>query len=180
MSDHVTSSPLPRNSRFRPWWIVVLVLLVAIGVGVAVGVLNHHSNTPSAASRSGGASKGSALLSANTKALNQLNHFAVALSSCSSASDQVSCTEQAETTFGNQLHTYANLLAGGGTFGRAEPDAAKALLLSQFNANTFEVLGNAGPTKADYDRVLHHQNLQVDLNQLENALNKINDDLRGI
>jgi hypothetical protein len=145
---------------------------------VAVGVLTHHSNPPSATSRGG--SKGSTLLAANTKALEQLNRFAVTLSRCSSAADAVTCTEHAETTFGNQLHTYANLLASGGTFGHAEPDAAKALLLSQFNANTFEVLGHAGPTKADYDRVLHNQNLQVDLNQLENALNKINDDLRGI
>jgi hypothetical protein len=157
---------------------VVLVLVAAVVVGVLVGVLSHHSNGPS--TTSSGGSKSASLLTANTKALAQLNHFASALSSCSSATDEVSCTEQAETTFGDQLHTYANLLASGGSFGRAEPDAAKALLLAQFNANTFEILGHAGSTKADYDRVLHNENLQVDLNQLENSLNKINDDLRRL
>jgi hypothetical protein len=178
MSDPATSSPTTRSRRFGAWWIVVLVLVVAVGAGILVGVLTHHSNSPSATSGDG--SKGASLLIANTKVLDQLNRFAAAMSSCSSATEEVSCTEQAEATFGDQLHTYANILASGGTFGRAEPDAAKALLLAQFNANTFEILGHAGPTKADYDRVLHNENLQVDLNQLENALNKINDDLRDI
>jgi hypothetical protein len=175
MSGRSTPAHARRTLRPRLWWLLVLVAVVVIGV--LVGVLAEHSTGgPSAPSHG---SKSSALLAANTSELADLNQFARAMSLCQQSARTVSCTEGAERTFGGQLHTYANLLAGGGNFGRAEPDATKALFLAQSNANTFEILGDAGPTLADYDRVLHHVNLQVNLNQLENALNKINDDLRG-
>jgi hypothetical protein len=175
MSGRSTPAHARRTPRPRPWWLLVLVAV--LGIGVLVGVLVQHSNGGPSTSSHG--SKSSALLTANFNALADLNHFARAMSSCQQSAHTVSCTESAERTFGGQLHTYANLLASGGNFGRAEPDATKALFLSQSNANTFEILGDAGPTPADYDRVLHHVDLQVNLNQLENALNKINDDLRG-
>jgi len=150
-------------------------LLLVVGILIAVLVIELTSRNSSAPTSASG--KDSALLAANAVVLKDLNQFAVVNSSCTSQVHAVTCTEGAERTFGGQLHTYANFLVAGRPFGISRANVTSALNITQLNANLFEILGDAGATQADYNRVLNHVNLQTSINQLENALNKVSDDL---
>jgi hypothetical protein len=48
-----------------------------------------------------------------------------------------------------------------------------ALNTAQVTANIFEVLGDAEPTQSNYNTVLHHFDLQSQIQKLQTAINNL-------
>jgi hypothetical protein len=63
--------------------------------------------------------------------------------------------------------------------GGAGKVVSTALNTAQVTANTFEILGDAQPTHANYNQVLHHFDLQGQLGKLKTAINNLASALNG-
>jgi hypothetical protein len=85
------------------------------------------------------------------------------------------CVEGADRTLGGQIHTYANLLAVGRGFTAPAGDLATARNDAQTLANSLEILGDAQPTQANYDKVLNTFDVNGTIAQLRTAVTRLND-----
>ncbi len=83
------------------------------------------------------------------------------------------------STLGNQVHTYANLLAVGKGFSAPQSDRAGARNAAQTLANSLEILGDAQPTQANYDQVRNNFNVDGAIGQLRGAVQKLDGALGG-
>jgi hypothetical protein len=106
--------------------------------------------------------------------LDQLASYGSQAVSCHSASSPVVCLEAADRTLGGQVHTYANLLAVGTGFTAPQGDVVAARNDAQTLANSLEILGDAQPTQANYDKVLNTFNLDAAIGQLRGTVQKLN------
>jgi hypothetical protein len=93
--------------------------------------------------------------------------------SCKSATSPVVCLEGADRALGNQVHTYANLLAVGKGFTAPQNDIVAARNSAQTLANSLEILGDAQPTQSNYNQVLNTFDLNGAIAQLRAAVQKL-------
>jgi len=98
---------------------------------------------------------------------------------CTSQSNPVACLETADKMLGNQIHTYANLLATGHKFTAPKADLTTTLNAAQTLANSLEILGDAQPTQANYDQVLNTFNVNTAISQLQRDVTTLGGALRG-
>jgi hypothetical protein len=92
---------------------------------------------------------------------------------CKTQTDPVVCLEAADRTLGNQIHSYANLLAVGHGFTAAQPELSAARDAAQTLANSLEILGDAEPTQANYDQVRNTFNVDSAISQLRHDVDTL-------
>jgi hypothetical protein len=147
---------------------------VAIGLVVLIVILVSGGGGPApsgfTAANPGQATKASG---ANATALRQIDAYNTSRQHCGS---NITCIEKADRTMGDGIHVYANYLGSLSQSGAAGKIVGTALNTAQVTANTFEILGDAQPTQANYNQVLAHFNLQGQVNKLTKAIN----DLAGV
>jgi hypothetical protein len=105
--------------------------------------------------------------------------YAATATACKSEPNPVVCLESADRTFGNQVHTYANLLAVGKGFSAPQKDIVTARNSAQTLANSLEILGDAQPTQANYNQVLNTFNLNAAIGQLRTNVQSLDGALGG-
>jgi hypothetical protein len=145
-------------------------LLGVGGVLAAVPLaLAACSSSPGSGSSSPGssASSNSSLQGADAKLLTNISDYEAKASSCKSASNAVACLEKADVDLGNEVHTYANLLAVGKGFTAPQGDVLAARNDAQTLANSLEILGDAQPTQANYNQVLNTFNIDAAITALQ-------------
>lgn len=155
---------MPPNRRV--WWVLVVVPVVVASCSSGGG--------GSASGGSGSASSDAALRSAGTLLQHQMATYRAAAQKCQAASSPVVCVEAADRTLGGQIHTYANLLAVGHGFTAPAGALATARNEAQTLANSLEILGDAQPTQANYDKVLNTFDVNGSIDQLRNAVTRLN------
>ena len=145
----------------RAWWVLAAlpVLLAACSSG---------------GSGSGTESSDAKLQSAGTLVEHQLARYQRTAQTCQTASSPVVCVEAADRTLGGQIHTYANLLAVGRGFTAPAGVLATARNDAQTLANSLEILGDAQPTQANYDKVLNTFDLNGAIGQMHKAVARVN------
>jgi hypothetical protein len=116
----------------------------------------------------------SSLQSADTKLLTNIGDYESKASACKTASSSVVCLEKADVDLGNEVHTYANLLAVGKGFTAPQSDVLAARNDAQTLANSLEILGDAQPTQSNYNQVLNTYNLNGAIDALRSAVSKLN------
>ena len=99
--------------------------------------------------------------------------YAAKVTQCTAAPSPVVCLETADRALGNEIHTYANLLAVGHGFS-APPGALTAARNSaQTLANSLEILGDAQPTQANYDKVRNTFDVDAAITGLQRDVSKV-------
>jgi hypothetical protein len=126
---------------------------------------------------SGSSSADASLKSAGTLVEHQMTAYQSAAQKCQTASSPVVCVEAADRTLGGQIHDYANMLAVGQGFSAPAGVLAKARNDAQTLANSLEILGDAQPTQANYDKVLNTFDVNGAIGQLRHAVTRVNDAL---
>jgi hypothetical protein len=116
----------------------------------------------------------SSLQGADAKLLTNISDYESTASSCKSASNSVVCLEKADVDLGNEVHTYANLLAVGKGFTAPPSDVLAARNDAQTLANSLEILGDAQPTQSNYNQVLNTYNLNGAIAALRSAVTTLN------
>ncbi len=145
------------------------LVLAACSSGPSAGGSRTSSSDVSAAS----------LQSANAKVLDNMTTYESKAASCKSASNPIVCLETADRALGDQIHSYANLLAVGKGFSVSTSDVIAARNQAQTLANSLEILGDAQPTRSNYDQVLNTFNVNGAIGQLRAAVNTLNGVLGG-
>jgi len=92
---------------------------------------------------------------------------------CTAAPSPVVCLETADRSLGNQIHTYANLLAVGHGFSAPHGDLTAARNRAQTLANSLEILGDAQPTQANYDQVRNTFDVDAAITGLQRAVSQV-------
>jgi hypothetical protein len=149
----------------RSWWALVLLVLASCGSGTGSGT------SPGGADAS--------LKSADTTVLAAMTRYAAKVNLCKAASSPVVCLEAADRTLGNQIHTYANLLAVRHGFSAPQDDVTTARNSAQTLANSLEILGDAQPTQANYDQVRNTFDVNAAIAQLQRAVSKVHHSIGG-
>ncbi|HEY1826842.1 MAG TPA: hypothetical protein VGF87_02420 [Acidimicrobiales bacterium] len=151
---------------------LVLAGIVGVIVLVVVLVLVLGGSSPkNGAGQSLAATNNTVrLTSANNTALNQLNFYEGQVTACKKS---ITCIEKADRNIGNQIHTYANYVGTIKTTSADKTVVQDALNTAQVTANIFEVLGDAEPTQSNYNTVLHHFDLQSQIQKLQTAINNL-------
>ncbi len=149
---------------------VALVALVAV-----VPALAACGSGPGSGSADGSstASPDARLASAGSSLQKAVTTYRSAVTQCKTASSPVVCLEKADRTLGDQVHTYANLLAVGHGFSVPAADLTKTRNSAQTLANSLEILGDAQPTQANYDQVLNTFNVNSAIAQLDSAVSTL-------
>jgi hypothetical protein len=146
------------------------VLVVAAVVAIVL-VVTSGGGTPSpsgfAKANPGQSTK---VAGANATALRQIGVWKTAVQNCRF---NIVCVEKADRTLGDQIHVYANYVGSLHQSGAAGKIVNNTLNTSQITANTFEILGDAQPTKANYNRVLHHFDLLGQVDKMTTAVNNL-------
>jgi hypothetical protein len=140
----------------RTWWAVVPLVMASCSSGTGSGT------PPGSADRS--------LKSADSTVTAAMSTYAAEVNLCKGASSPVACLEAADRTLGNRIHTYANLLAVGHGFSVPQANVATARNAAQTLANSLEILGDAQPTQANYDKVRNTFDVQAAITQLQRAV----------
>jgi hypothetical protein len=150
---------------------------VLVGVVVLIVVLVSGGSNP-APSGFGAANPGQATKAsgANATALRQIDIYNAAVQKCGS---KVVCVEAADRKLGDAIHVYANYLGSLSQSGGAGNTVRTALNTAQVTANTFEILGDAQPTQANYNQVLGHFDLPGQVSKLTKAINDLAAALNG-
>jgi hypothetical protein len=151
-------------------------VLVVIAVVVLIVVLAGGGSTPPSGFRAANPGKTTKVSGANTTALRQIDAYNSAVQNCGT---NIVCVEKADRTLGDQIHVYANYIGSLSQTGGAGKVVSTALNTAQVTANTFEILGDAQPTHANYNQVLHHFDLQGQLGKLKTAINNLASALNG-
>jgi hypothetical protein len=128
------------------------------------------SSSPGSSSPGSSASSNSSLQGADAKLLTNISDYEAKASSCKSASNAVACLEKADIDLGNEVHTYANLLAVGKGFTAPQGDVLAARNDAQTLANSLEILGDAQPTQSNYNQVLNTYDLNGAIGTLRTAV----------
>jgi hypothetical protein len=128
------------------------------------------SSSPGSSSPGSSASSNSSLQGADAKLLTNISDYEAKASSCKSASNAVACLEKADVDLGNEVHTYANLLAVGKGFTAPQGDVLAARNDAQTLANSLEILGDAQPTQSNYNQVLNTYDLNGAIGTLRTAV----------
>jgi hypothetical protein len=95
------------------------------------------------------------------------------VSGCAKQSNPVVCLEAADRKLGNEIHTYANLLAVGHGFAAPQADLSATRDAAQTLANSLEILGDAQPTQANYNQVLNTFNVNAAITALQSHVTKL-------
>jgi hypothetical protein len=132
------------------------------------------SSSPGSSSPGSSGSSNSSLQGADAKLLTNISDYGAKASSCKSASNAVVCLETADVDLGNQVHTYANLLAVGKGFTAPQSDVLAARNDAQTLANSLEILGDAQPTQSNYNQVLNTYDLNGAIGALRRAVSTLN------
>jgi hypothetical protein len=148
--------------------LVVVVVVVVVIIVVAGG----GGKAPSGFDKAN-PGQSSKVSTANTTVLTQVSTYETAASACHSKPKPIVCVETADRTLGDQIHVYANYIGSLKQTGRAGKVLANTLNTSQFTANTFEIIGDAQPTAANYNQVLHHFSLPNQLSKMRTAVNAL-------
>jgi hypothetical protein len=153
------------RSLRRTWWTLVPLVLASCSSGAGSG------SSPRSADGS--------LRSAGATVLAAMTGYAAKAKLCTSASSPVVCLEAADRTLGNQIHTYANLLAVGRGFSAPSADLTTARNAAQTLANSLEILGDAQPTQANYDKVRNTFDINAAIAQLQSAVTTVDHAVGG-
>ncbi len=133
---------------------------------------------------SGGGTKGSApsadssLASADSTVESALASYLHGVKGCAKQSNPVVCLEAADRKLGNEIHTYANVLAVGHGFSAPQADLSSTRDAAQTLANSLEILGDAQPTQANYNQVLNTFNVNAAITQLQSRVATLAGSLR--
>jgi hypothetical protein len=160
---------LPR----RAWWSLSLVALTLAACNSGPG----HASTSGSSSPTTTATSGAQLQNEDITLLSNLTAYLSKADGCKRRSSPVVCLEAADRTLGGQIHDYANTLAGGGSFGAKAADVSGARDSSQLLANSMEILGDAQPSQANYNRVLNTFNVDNAISSLQKVVAKVQRDL---
>ena len=149
----------------RSWWALVpLVPLVVASCSSGTG---------------GSPSADTSLKSADATVLAAVGRYPATVNLCPSASSPVVCVEAADRTLGGRIHTYANVLAVGHGFAAPPADLTAARNAAQTLANSLEILGDAQPTQANYDRVRNTFDVSSALAHLRSTVTTLDSALGG-
>ena len=164
--------PSPRRLRAAAWTLAALPLALA----ACSSSPGSGSSAPgsTAAGSTAPSTSNSSLQSADAKLLANISDYESKASSCKSASNSVVCLEMADVDLGNEVHTYANLLAVGKGFTAPQSDVVATRNDAQTLANSLEILGDAQPTQSNYNQVLNTYNLDGAITALRSAVSKLN------
>jgi hypothetical protein len=154
-------------SNRRAWWVLVVVPVLMASCSSGGGSVTGGS----------GASSDASLHSAGTLVQHQMAAYQSAAQKCQTQSSPVVCVEASDRTLGGQIHTYANLLAVGHGFNAPGGVLSTARNDAQTLANSLEILGDAQPTQANYDKVLNTFDVNGSIAQLRTAITRLNDAL---
>ena len=143
----------------RSWLVLVPLVLASCGSGTGSG----------GAPRSADAS----LKAADSAVRTAMTAYAAKVDQCRAAPSPVVCLETADRTLGNQIHTYANLLAVGRGFSAPRGALAVARNAAQTLANSLEILGDAQPTQANYDQVRNTFDVSAAITALQRAVSAV-------
>jgi hypothetical protein len=158
------------EGRRRAGWALALVPLVLVLAGCSSGGGGSSGTTttsPNAALESHGATVQSAMTS-----------YLTAVAGCAKESTPVVCLEAADHKLGDQIHTYANVLATGHGFTATRTDLSTTLNEAQLLANSLEILGDAQPTQANYNQVRNTFNINSAITQLQGDVTTLARSLR--
>ncbi len=147
------------RSLRRTWWALVPLVMASCSSGTGSGT-------------SPGSADGS-LKSADATVLAAMRSYAASVTLCKAASSPVVCLEAADRTLGNRIHTFANLLAVGHGFSAPQADLATARNAAQTLANSLEILGDAQPTQANYDKVRNTFDVNGAITHLQDAVTTV-------
>jgi hypothetical protein len=114
---------------------------------------------------------------ANATVQSAMKSYLAAVGGCAAQSNPVVCLEAADHKLGNQIHTYANLLAVGHGFTPPQAEISSTRDAAQTLANSLEILGDAQPTQANYDQVLNTFNVNSAIGQLRSDVTRLGDAL---
>jgi hypothetical protein len=160
---------MPRTRR--AWWVLAVVPVIMASCSSGGGSGSGGS------AGSGSASSNASVQRAGTLVQHQMAAYQAAAPKCQSEQSPVVCVEAADRTLGGQIHTYANLLAVGRGFTAPAGVVATARNDAQTLANSLEILGDAQPTQANYDKVLNNFDVNGTIAQLHTAVTRLNDAL---
>jgi hypothetical protein len=149
----------------RARWALAVVPLVVASCGSGPG---SPSRSPD-----------SSLKNADATVQTALTDYLAKAPACKAASSPVVCLETADRKLGGQIHAYANVLAVGHGFTAPQANLTAARNAGQTLANSLEILGDAQPTQANYDKVLNTFNLNAAISQLKSDVARVNDTLGG-
>jgi hypothetical protein len=106
------------------------------------------------------------LVAAGKTAQSVLDTYTSTTKNCAAKTQPTICLEAADRVAGDAIHTYANLL-GALSEGAPSKIVTSTLNGAQNLANSFEILGDAEPTKANYNKVLGHFNISFAVTALK-------------
>ncbi len=151
---------MTQTCRWVRGWTAALALapLVLVLAACGSGGSGQHDSSQSA---------NGSLESASGTVQSAMTGYLAAVGGCKARSNPVVCLEAADRKLGNQIHTYANLLAVGTGFTAPQADLGTARNAAQTLANSLEILGDAQPTQANYDQVLNTFNVDSAISQLQ-------------
>ncbi len=132
-------------------------------------VLASCGSGPGGAPRSADAS----LKAADTTVQKAMTAYGAGVNRCEAAPSPVVCLETADRALGNRIHTYANLLAVGHGFSAPRGELTVARNTAQTLANSLEILGDAQPTRANYDQVRNTFDLDAAITGLQRAVSAV-------
>jgi len=147
------------RTLLHSWWALVPLVLASCSSGTGSGGAPHPADA--------------SLKAADTTVLTAMTAYAAKVDQCRSAPSPVVCLETADRTLGNQIHTYANLLAVGHGFSAPHGDLTAARNRAQTLANSLEILGDAQPTQANYDQVRNTFDVDAAITGLQRAVSKV-------
>jgi hypothetical protein len=112
----------------------------------------------------------SKVLAAGKKALTVLRTYESSSRACPSNKQPTICLETADRVAGNAIHLYGNVLGALSENPTKAKSVTAALTSAQDLANSFEVLGDAEPTAANYTKVLGQFNVQAAVSTLQKQI----------
>ncbi len=153
-----------RQQRLRIGGAVAALIVVVVVIVVLVGGSSPNQFDKANPGQS------AKVTSANAKALCEIDTYNAAIKACGS---KIACIETANRKLGDEVHLYANYVGSLKQKGSTAKTIDTALNTAQITGNTLEILGDALPTKANYDQVLHHFDLAKQISSLRTAINNL-------
>jgi len=147
-----------RAARWRLAPVPLVLVLAGCGTASSTGNPRSGADAPQSAT---------SLKAADRTVLAAMEHYLTGVKGCAKDSGPVVCLEAADRTLGNDIHTYANLLAVGHGFPAPQAGLSSTRDAAQTLANSLEILGDAQPTQANYDQVLNTFNVSAAITQLQ-------------
>ena len=152
-----------RRARWARGITLAPLLLVLAGCGSGSG--GSGGDSPPSANGS--------LKNATSTVQSAMKSYLADVGGCAKQARPVVCLEAADHKLGDQIHTYANLLAVGRGFTAPQADLEATRDAAQTLANNLEILGDARPTQANYDRVLNTFNVKSAITQLQSDVTNL-------